>query len=586
MRLEWDARRESAHSSHIDAFGFSSSRRRALPKREEAPMRLFSLPSLLALVLLAGTLLFVMNANAADATATGSVRVRIETGTVEGLRAHADGVDRFLGIPFARPPVGELRWQAPQPVEPWEGVRPVKAFGPQPMQAPVYGDMRFRSAGMSEDCLYLNVWAPTERGAEPLPVLLYFYGGGFIAGDGSEPRYDGASMARRGMIAVTCNYRLNVFGFFAHAELGAENAHGASGNYGYLDQNAALRWVRRNIAAFGGDPEHITIAGESAGSISVSAHMASPLSRDLIAGAIGESGAAIEPTFHPVPQAAGEQAGAAFLAAIGCDSVAAARAIDADSLLQAYVEAGSKRFPTIVDGHFLPQTPLEIFRAGEQAQVPLLVGWNSAEIPGQAFMVGRPYTPDDFVARVREVYPENSDSVLAVYPHATADEVERSATDLAADRFIVHATWKWSDLHARGSDQPVFRYLYDKLRPPLKDPELTPGLAGGTQKGGPPPPPPIGAPHACEIEYCLGNLDLVEEYAWTADDHAVSAQAQTFFANFIKTGDPNGAGLPAWPAIKGTETTPAVMVIDVESAAAPARNDARFGVLDRAYGSE
>ena len=204
--------------------------------------------------------------------------VTISHGELVGAFDAATGVYSFKGIPFAAPPVGELRWQAPQPVQPWSGVREAIRFGPRAMQLPVFGDMNFRSNGMSEDCLYLNVWTPDPSPSARLPVLVYFYGGGFIAGDGSEPRYDGEQMARRGIVALTVNYRLGVFGFFAHPELSAESPHGCSGNYGYLDQNAALRWVRENIAAFGGDPERVTIAGESAGSASVSAQMMSPLS--------------------------------------------------------------------------------------------------------------------------------------------------------------------------------------------------------------------------------------------------------------------------------------------------------------------
>src|SRR6476660_8898915 len=236
-------------------------------------------------------------------------RVKIANGTLEGV--NESGIKTFKGVPFAAPPVGNLRWREPQPVQNWSGVRKADKFGPRAMQLPVFGDMNFRSDGMSEDCLYLNVWTPAKTENEKLPVLVYFYGGGFIAGDGSEPRYDGESLARRGIVAVTVNYRLSVFGFFAHPELTKESAHHASGNYGLLDQSAALRWVKQNIAAFGGDPNKVTIAGESAGSVSVSAQMASPLSKDLIAGAIGESGSIVG-TLSAVPLAEGEENGTRF----------------------------------------------------------------------------------------------------------------------------------------------------------------------------------------------------------------------------------------------------------------------------------
>src|SRR6476646_6065114 len=215
-------------------------------------------------------------------------RAKTENGVLEGV--DESGIKTFKGVPFAAPPVGALRWKEPQPVQNWSGVRKADKFGPRAMQLPIFGDMNFRSNGMSEDCLYLNIWTPAKTGNEHLPVLVYFYGGGFMAGDGSEPRYDGESMARRGIVAVTVNYRLGIFGFFAHPALTKESANHSSGNYGLLDQTAALKWVQKNIAAFGGDPGKITIAGESAGSFSVSAQMASPLSKNIIAGAIGESG--------------------------------------------------------------------------------------------------------------------------------------------------------------------------------------------------------------------------------------------------------------------------------------------------------
>src|SRR5919202_2870866 len=224
-----------------------------------------------------------------DHAATNPV-VTVSGGILEGTIEPGSGIRSFRGIPFAAPPVGDLRWRPPEPAAPWVGVRPAHQFGPSAMQLPVFGDMNFRSNGMSEDCLYLNVWVPAEAVAEPLPVLVYFYGGGNVAGDGSGPGYDGARPAQRGLITLTANYRLNIFGFFAHPELTQESPLHASGNYGFLDQVATLRWVQENIAAFGGDPARVPIAGESAGSISVSAQMVSPLAKDLIAGAIGSSG--------------------------------------------------------------------------------------------------------------------------------------------------------------------------------------------------------------------------------------------------------------------------------------------------------
>ncbi len=514
------------------------------------------------------------------------VQVKVEHGIIEGNYDTHTGIQTYFGIPFAKPPVGDLRWKAPQPLEHWEGIKATKTFGPRPMQTLVFGDMASRSDGVSEDCLYLNVWTPAERNIKDLPVLVYFYGGGNVAGDASEPRYDGESMAKKGMVVVTTNYRLNIFGFLAHAELSAEAPYKASGNYGLLDQNAALQWVQKNIAAFGGDPKKVTIAGESAGSIAVSAQMASPLSKNLIAGAIGESGAAINPTLAPVSLAEAEKQGGDFLTTAGYVHVADFRKLSTQEIYEIYNESKRFGFPMVIDGYFLPKSLPEIFKAKQQAQVPLLLGWNSAEIPGTAFMQGQPYSEENYVAKVKETYPEKYNDVLKLYPHGSPKEIEKSATALASDRFIAYSTWKWFDLHRKNSEQPVYRYLYSKLRPPLVDQNLASGLAGGTvakDSNTPKLPVPVGAPHACEIEYCMGNLHLVGDYAWTADDYKTSETMQNYFANFIKTGNPNGENLPEWPKAAANNATPPVMIINTESVAKNAENEARYLFLDKAY---
>jgi para-nitrobenzyl esterase len=517
------------------------------------------------------------------------VQTKIENGTIEGSYDTKTGIQSYLGIPFARPPLGELRWKAPQPLDNWQGVKETRKFGPRPMQTVVFGDMNSWSDGVSEDCLYLNVWTPANRNTKGLPVLVYFYGGGFVAGDGAEPRYNGESMAKKGIVALTVNYRLNVFGFLAHPDLSAEAPYNASGNYGLLDQMAALQWVQKNIETFGGDPDKVTIAGESAGSIAVSMQMASPLSRGLIAGAIGESGAGIHPTLAPVSLEEAEKIGLDFATKAGFPKIEQLRALPARDIYEIYNESRRFGFPSVIDGYFMPKTLPEIFKAKEQAQIPLLLGWNSAEIPGMAFMQGKPYTEEDYIAMVRQTYPDDYEKVLHLYPHANEKEIELSATALASDRFIAYSTWKWFDLHRKNSNQPVYRYLYSKLRPPLIDKTLASGLAGGTVKAdenAPEIPEPVGAPHACEIEYCMGNLHLIKEYAWTPDDYKVSQVMQEYFANFIKTGDPNGAALPQWPIAEAKDNTPPVMIIDVESRTGEAEDDARYEFLDSDYGND
>jgi para-nitrobenzyl esterase len=518
-------------------------------------------------------------------------RVETTNGLAEGITSQHSGVRIFKGIPFAAPPVGDLRWKPPQPPEDWDGVRKADQFGPRAMQLRLFGDMGFRSNGMSEDCLYLNVWTPAKSDEDRLPVLVYFYGGGNMAGDGSEPRYDGESMARKGIVALTVNYRLNVFGFLAHPELSEESPYGASGNYGYMDQTAALRWVQQNIAAFGGDPDRVTIAGESAGSISVCAQMVSPLAKGLFAGAIGESGALINPTLAPVPLAKAEQAGVAFADRAGATSLAELRAMPASQLLEVMDEPGFPFFTATVDGYFLPRFPVDVFAAGEQAQVPLLAGWNSEEMNYMMIMGGDDPTPENFAKVLRTLYGDRADEALALYPASTAEQTIESATDLASDRFIAYSTWKWCDLHGKTGREPVYRYLYARPRPPM-NPEMgdvAPGLAGGVADASDEEaiilPPARGAVHSAEIEYALGNLASNKVYAWTPDDYRVSEVMQAYFASFVQTGDPNGPGLPVWPAANCGRSVQ-VMRLDVDSRAEPEQCRARYLFLDQFYVQE
>lgn len=509
-------------------------------------------------------------------------QVKTASGILEGV-LEKSGIRSFKGIPFAAPPVGALRWREPQPVANWQGVRKADQFGPRGMQAPIFGDMGFRSNGMSEDCLYLNVWAPTNKGKELLPVLVYFYGGGFVAGDGSEPRYDGESMAQKGLVALTVNYRLGVFGFLAHPELTQESPHKASGNYGLLDQAAALKWVQQNIAAFGGDPKKVTIAGESAGSVSVSAQMASPLSRHLIAGAIGESGSVLG-ALPAMPLSEGEATGVEFAQTLQANNLAALRAIPADSLLQASTKFGPFRFNRTIDGYFFPKSPYAIFEAGEQAHVPLLVGWNNEEMNYRVVLGNEPPTKENFVKAVRKLYPDNADEMLQLYNPASDAEVERVATDLAGDRFIAFSTWKWSDVHSKNSGKPVYRYLYERPRPEM-NPEMgdaAPGLAGGVQRnaGASKQPPAKGAVHSAEIEYAMGNLATNKVYAWKKEDYQVSRIMQEYFANFIKKGNPNGPGLPQWPSVQSSTPVP-VMHIDVNTRVQPEQHKGRYLFMDK-----
>ena len=512
-----------------------------------------------------------LSLGAAVAQAAEAPRAAVTGGTVIGKAATVNGValHEFQGIPYAAPPLGALRWKPPQPVTAWKAARDASSFGPRCMQLPLFGDMVFRSRGMSEDCLYLNVWTPAAAGSGKRPVLVYFFGGGFVAGDGSESRYDGASMAAKGIVAVTVNYRLGVFGFLATPALAAESPQHAAGNYGLLDQAAALRWVRANIARFGGDPAHITIAGESAGSISVSALMAAPSTKKLMVGAIGESGALIDPIAPQSLQQA-EADGTAYMQHVGAASLDALRKMPAESLLQATRPPSGPafHFDPDVDGLFLTEPPAATFARGAQAHVPLLLGSNSQEGFYPAVLKNEAPTPANYRTALQRLFGDQADEALRLYPGATEEEVKRSATALAGDLFIAHSTWRWMDLQRKTGKAPVYFYYYAHPRPAKVHP--APGEL-----------PDSGAVHSGEIEYALGNLDGNAVFAWTPADRKVSRVMQAYFANFIAHGDPNSEGLPKWPAVAASQGGLLRQTIDVDTHTEVDHGAARQAFLQR-----
>jgi para-nitrobenzyl esterase len=483
-------------------------------------MRSFTRIVLLAMTMVAGRM-------AGQGTAP---QVKIDTGVVEGMM---QGTARaFLGIPYAAPPVGDLRWKAPADAAKWTAVRSATEFGPRCMQGRVFNDMVFRDPGPSEDCLTLNVWAPAD--AKKLPVMVWIFGGGFQAGGTSEPRQDGQNLAKQGVVVVSMNYRLGVFGFFTHSGLAAESNRRAAGNYGLLDQAAALRWVQRNIAGFGGDPDNVTIFGESAGSFSVSALMASPLTKGLFYKAIGESGAAFYSQglpFKTLKERENEDAKFAE-SALGVKSLTGLRAVSAEKLLDASLkkEDGQTvfRFSPDVDGYFLPESIPAIFVKGRQNDVPLLAGWNHDE---GKFAVSGPENPTvaTLKATAEKEFGTLAPDFLKLYPANSDVEAQRSVEDFAGDGFIAFSTWKWMEAQKATGKQVVYRYRFDQSLPAADKPE---GL---------------GAYHSAEIEYVFGTLDF-KGYPWRAEDWKLSALMQTYWANFAHSGDPNGPGLAKWPA--------------------------------------
>jgi para-nitrobenzyl esterase len=493
-------------------------------------------------------------------------QVTIDSGLVEGKMEGT--VRAFLGIPFAAPPVGGLRWRPPAAPEKWSGVRKAKEFGPHCMQENVYGDMVFRDPGPSEDCLTLNVWAPAD--AKNLPVMVWIYGGGFVAGGSSEQRQDGSNLAKLGVVVVSMNYRLGIFGFFAHPELAAESEKRAAGNYGLMDQTAALRWVQRNIAAFGGDPGNVTIFGESAGSFSVSAQMASPLANGLFHRAIGESGAAFSKVDMRFSLAAErEQEDAKFAeTALGAKTIAELRAIPAKKLSAVAMKNNAGRdvfsFHPDVDGDFLPESVEAIFAAGKQNDVALLAGWNRDE--GSFRVEGEKERPTARNARARaeKDFPGRAEEFLKLYPAGTDAEARRSAEDYAGDTFIAWATWRWMEAQKTTGKQAVYRYRFDLSLPSAEKPE---GL---------------GAYHSAEIEYVFGQLDSKQGIPWRKDDRKVSELMQKYWVNFARSGDPNGAGLPKWPAYEAGDGWQ-VMHLSASSAAEKDTTRERYLFLEREW---
>jgi len=509
---------------------------------------------------------FVLFMAAVASTTMAADRVKIASGMVEGTVNSDSSVRIFRGIPFAAPPVGDLRWRPPQPVQPWSGVRKAVEFGPRCVQGNVFGDIITRGPQMNEDCLTLTVWAPAHPGSERLPVYLWFYGGGFAAGSSDEPRYDGESFAKQGIVVVEPNYRLGVFGFLAHPELTAESPHKASGNYGLLDQVAALEWVRQNIAAFGGDPHQVTIGGESAGSLSVSALMASPLSRDLFHQAVGESGAFFGQVGGrgPLSLAEAEKQGTDFAASLGGKNLAALRSMSAADLLSAASKrSGGFGFWPIVDGYFLPSDVPSIFAQGKQSHVPLLAGWNADEVRMSVLMAKEKPNAKTFPEQLRKQFGPNADAALKVYGAATDEEAFRSAGDLASDQFIIFGTWKWMEAQA-SAGSPVYRYQFDRTVP-IPDAMKMTGLKT------------FGAAHAAELEYVFTMLDS-KKADWQPEDYQVAKTMNVYWANFIKTGDPNGSGLAKWPEFGKTHQ---VMHLNVECQAMPEEHRARYEFLDR-----
>lgn len=492
------------------------------------------------------------------------VQLRTAQGVLEGVVSPDGKVRTFKGIPYAAPPVGPLRWQAPQLAPSWTGVRRAVDYPPRCMQGHIFNDMVFNDEGPSEDCLYLNIWMPANPPETKLPVMVWIHGGGFVAGSSSEPRQDAGNLSKKGVMVVSFNYRLGVFGFFAHPELTKESGHNASGNYGLLDQVAALEWIKKNIATFGGDPDNVTIFGESAGSFSVSALMASPLARGLFRRAIGESGAFFDTSPPLESRVQAEKAGVEFAeSAFGTASLEALRAMPAQKVLDAALKLPREYFAPDIDGYFLPTDCRSIYVAGTQSHIPLLAGWNKDEGSFQSFFANDEPTAENYIARAKARFGSNAEAFLKLYLAATDAQAKRAAQDFAGDQFIAYSTWKWLEMQLKTGESPVFRYEFDQTLP------LPADAKPGTEPT---------APHASEIEFVFRVLSS-KNLPWRPEDREVSELMSSYWTNFAKTGDPNGPGLPRWPAYNSRDGYQ-VMHLRANPGSAPDKHRGRYEFLD------
>lgn len=459
-------------------------------------------------------------------TAATAVPVKTENGMVQGTVE--DGLRVYRGIPFAAPPVGELRWKAPQPAQKWEGILPAEKFGPASIQSnPAISTL----AAPSEDCLYLNVWTPARSDKERLAVMVWIHGGGFVAGATAEQLYHSEHLAKKGVVVVSIGYRLGILGFLAHPSLSAENDIKVSGNYGLMDMIEGLKWVQQNISAFGGDPGRVTIFGESAGGIAVSMLCASPLAKGLFHGAISQSGG----SFGPVRANGGpgenvqslkdaEQAGSAWAIKEGAATAAELRKLPADKLIITMPGQGIG-WP-VMDGYVIPDDQYRLYEAGKYNDTPVLIGYNSDE--GATFPVAP--TPDAYVKSTQERYGSFTEKLLKFYP-AGEGKLAKTARDLMRDTAFGWHTWTWARLQTKRGKSKAFLYYFDHH----------PEYPADSPKAG------FGAAHSDEMPFVFHQFGLPGRPAKNDIDVAISEMIISYWTNFAKYGDPNGKGLPEWP---------------------------------------
>lgn len=480
------------------------------------------------------------------------VPVKVDGGLVQGTPEEDLAI--YKGIPFAAPPVGDLRWRPPQPAAKWDGVHEATKFAPGPIQGWKV------PSGTSEDCLYLNVWTPAKSATDRIPVLVWIYGGGFAGGSTAEPVYGGENLARKGVVLVSIAYRVGQLGFLAHPDLSAESPNHVSGNYGLLDMIAGLQWIQKNIAAFGGDPNKVTIFGESAGGIAVSMLCASPLAKGLFQGAISESGGSFgSPRLTTFPGenlkrlADAERAGKAYLDSAKVSSIAELRKLSADKLPAG---RGLGMAWPIIDGYVIPDDQYKLYEAGRFNDTPILVGYNSDE--GASFMPAR--TPEEYIASVEKRYGPFAEKLLKAYPIGSGT-VPKTARDLMRDAAFGWHTWSWARLQAKIGKFKAFYYYFDQH----------PDFPIDSPKAG------HGSPHGQDVGFVFQHLNPSSPEA-TKTDQAISETMATYWTNFAKYGDPNSEGVPAWPAF--SDANPVVMYFSQTPHTGPVPSAGSLKVLD------